>query len=154
MPNRSQYICSPGASTRATGRLVLLALWTSLQAERQSTWSMLHRTMSSIFNVDTPLVVPLGIRNIFTALSTHCNIVQKTICCDVKVMSYEFERMNVSKFVWIPGNHNFVNTGTKSDSHLLYASGLTVESGGLRFYFPTTALCFPDRSLCCDSGCH
>lgn len=108
---------------------------------------MLTRTMSSTISVDIHLFVSLDSRDLFTSPKTQRNSVQKSTHCDVNDTRYAFEWKNVSKLVWIPGQQNQADTGTKNDSPILDSLRLTFETGHLQFDFRTATFCSSNHSL-------
>lgn len=115
---------------------------------------MLARAMSSIFNMDSPIVVALDSYDLFTLVSTQCNGLKKCIRCEVNVIRYDFEQKNVAKFVCIPGNKNLADASTKIDCPLHDFLRRTLETGCLPFNLHASEFCSSDRSLIGQSPRH
>lgn len=122
----------PPSSSLQRSRITLDA------AEALDKGKMLAQTVSSNFNVDNRLVIPLASRDLFTSLSTQLSSVEKRICCDLIVIRCEFEHRKVAKLGSIAGNQNLADAGTKSDSSLVDSLRLTMETGCIPLKFPTT----------------
>ena len=80
----------------------------------------MKRAMSTLLNMPIRLMVALDSRELFSPLSTKRNSIDKSICADVNCIRYEYETRNVDEVIWIPGNVNLTDPGTKTGSPLNY----------------------------------
>lgn len=74
-----------------------------------------HKTLLGI-NLD--LIIIVGLKDIFTCLTTQRQSIGKPTKVDVTVIRYESETQTVSKFVWVPGKLSLTDVGLKFDNLL------------------------------------
>lgn len=76
---------------RSIGVAEILALSDGIDEEQ-----MLTRTLSSMYGADVPLIVALDSKDLRTLLNTQQQSIEKSICADVNVIRYLFERGHVN----------------------------------------------------------
>lgn len=108
---------------------------------------LIAQSYSMILGFQLDLIIVLDSKDLFYSLSTQRNSIDKSIRANVNVIRHEFEIRNVHKIIWIPGNLNLADPGTKCDSPLSPALQLMLFSGKLPSSFPGLESCTSDRSL-------
>lgn len=73
--------------------------------------------------------------------------VDRSIRADIAVLRHEFETGTIHEMVWVPGNINLADPGTKQHSPLATALQTTLADGVLCVDFAAAEHRSPDRPL-------
>ena len=102
---------------------------------------------SAIFGINVKLLVATDSKDLFNALSTQRNSIDKSIRGDVNLIRFEYETHSVNTVVWIPGKCNPADPGTKRDSALTDVLRLMLYTGKIPIDFTGSQSRSSQRSL-------
>ena len=108
---------------------------------------ILKSVVSSIVNANVKLLVATDSKDLFNALSTQRNSIDKSIRGDVNLIRFEYETHSVNTVVWIPGKTNPADPGTKRDSPLTEVLRLMLYTGQIQIPFTGSQTRSSYRSL-------
>ena len=108
---------------------------------------VLKQALSTLLGIPLRLIIALDSLDLFTALSTQKNSIDKSIRADVNVIRYEYETQHADDMIWIPGRVNLTDPGTKTDSPLTQAMIQTMACGKLSIDLSEAEARSSDRSL-------
>eukprot|EP00171_Calliarthron_tuberculosum_P001315 IDg1315t1 len=99
-----------------------------------------------LLGLKVDLIVVVDSKDLFTTLSTCRNATDRSIRGDVSVIRYEFETKNLTRLVWIPGNINIADPGTKTNSPLTGALQLLLAAGEISIDLSSAQIKNSDQS--------
>ena len=102
---------------------------------------------SNLLGTNVKLLVATDSKDLFNALSTQRNSIDKSIRADVNLIRFEYETHSVNTVVWIPGKSNPADPGTKRDSPLTDVLRLMLYTGVLPIDFTGSQSRSSQRSL-------
>lgn len=109
--------------------------------EAIDTGKLILNVYRSLLDTDIELIIVTGSRDLFTALSTQWQSIDKSIRGDVGVMQYEFETQTFLEFVSIFGKPSLTDISTRLDRPLTSAVNQLLQDGSLQSDFEQAEMC-------------
>lgn len=106
---------------------------------------LIKRILTSIWAIEINSMMIVDSKDLYHALSSKRNTVDKSVRPDVNSMRFYFETA-IDVFAWIPGSLNLADVGTKLDSPLTETLVLTLATGILQVDLSHCELSHRDKS--------
>lgn len=104
-------------------------------------------TINMVIGNSLDLTVVTDSKDLYTFLSTKRNSVDRSICADANIITYEYETGSIDSVVWIRSSTNHAKEATKKDSALTEPLRLMLHSRIIPFHFSNAKYRFTNRTF-------